>query len=57
MESFGKFVLLVVNVCINVFLLSIVVLLSLWLILKIPPNVSVQKAATWVEHIWRSVFM
>ena len=55
MEKFGKFLLFLVNLGINLFLLSIVVLVLAWLIWDIPPNVSAKKTATWIEQTGRSL--
>ena len=56
MEKFGKVLLFFVNVGINLFLLSIVAVVFLWLVMDIPPNTSVRYGAGWIEQKWYSLW-
>ena len=56
MEKLGKFLLFLVNVGINLFLLSIIVVAFMWLVMDVPPNTSVRYGAEWIEYKWYSIW-
>ncbi|MGN0919649.1 MAG: hypothetical protein ACI4OR_02690 [Alphaproteobacteria bacterium] len=49
MEKLGEFLLLILNILINVFLIGVVLLLLLWIIWGITPKQSLQKSIMWIE--------
>ena len=52
MKKFGRFLLLCVNVSIDIFLLIIIIFLALWLLWGITPERSVQGTMFWIEKTW-----
>lgn len=48
MQKLGKILLLILNIFIDIFLVSVVCFLLLWLILGITPEQSLQKSMVWI---------
>ena len=56
MKKLGKVLLLILNVCIDAFLLLVVLLLVLWAILGINPGQSIQNAFVGIQYAWDSLW-
>ena len=56
MEKFKKFLLLIINIFIDIFLISLAIVLLLWMIFKIPPEKSVQSSFSWIQESWDALW-
>ena len=52
MGKLGKILLLILNFCVDTFLVAVAFFLVLWLIFGITPRQSVQSGILWVEQKW-----
>lgn len=56
MKKLGKVLLLILNICIDTFLLMIVLLLLLWAIFGVNPGTSIQNAFIGIQYAWDSLW-
>ena len=52
MKKLGKIFLFVLNILINIFLISIFVVLTVWAVWDVSPDKSVQQVFLWIENKW-----
>ena len=56
MEKLGKIIFLILNICIDVFLIALALLLALWIIWDIDPQKSVRNTFGWIENSWNALW-
>lgn len=56
MEKLGKVLLLTLNICIDIFLIVVFIILLLWAILDISPEKSVQNTFMWIQTSWDALW-